>query len=155
MNIENKNRVWKSHFVSIENLPSTPCLLLPKNTPMNVRDTFYTKRTKSSPIELTKKNINPLKTTHLVESLTKFLEWVMDHSNLDFCVALHAKEDDANYMDICQSYGKLHYHLKSPKTMDNVIKKNFNTALEETMNSQINYRRKCSAQVVPLFEESF
>ena len=84
-------------------------------------------------------------TTHLVESLKKFLEWVIDYSNLEFCVALHAKEDDANEMDICQSYGRLHYHVilhsvKFPKTMDKIIKKNFTTALEETMNSQNNYR---------------
>ena len=93
-----------------------------------------------------KKEYNPLKnTTHLVESLKKFLEWVIDYSNLEICVALHAKEDGTNDMDICQSYGKLHYHVilysvKFPKTMDKVIKKNFNTALEETMNSQTNYR---------------
>ena len=93
-----------------------------------------------------KKEYNPLRnTTHLVESLKKFLEWVIDYSNLEFCVALHAKEDDANEMDICQSYGRLHYHVilysvKFPKTMDKIIKKNFTTALEETMNSQNNYR---------------
>ena len=92
-----------------------------------------------------KKEYNPLRnSTHLVESLKKFLKWVIDYSNLEFCVALHAEEDDANEMDICQGYGRLHYHVilysvKFPKTMDKIIKKNFTTALEETMNSQ-NYR---------------
>ena len=84
-----------------------------------------------------KKEYNPLRnTTHLVSSLKRFLEWVMDYSNLEFCVALHAKEDDANEMDVCQSYGRLHYHVilcsvKFPKTMDKIIKKNFTTAFEE------------------------
>ena len=88
-----------------------------------------------------------LVTPHLVESLKKFLKWAIDFSNLEFLVALHLKEEESggSETDVCLGFGRIHYHLmlysvKFPKTMDKLIKKNFNIALGETMISKSSYK---------------
>ena len=54
-------------------------------------------------------------------------------------VTLHSQDDnEKNETDICYDCGRNHHHLvfysvKFPKTKDKLIKKNFNTALSETM----------------------
>ena len=76
-----------------------------------------------------KKEIIPLRNTlHSVSGLKHFFELVIDYSNLEYCRPLHTKEDDANEMDVCQVYGRLHYHdhvilysVNFPKTMDKII----------------------------------
>ena len=78
-------------------------------------------------------------TSHLVESLRKFLKWAIDVSNLEFSVTLHSQGDnEKNETGICYDYGRTHYQLvfysvNFPKTLDKLIKKKFNTALLETM----------------------
>ena len=87
-------------------------------------------------------------TPHLVESLKKFLKWAIDFSNLEFSMALHLRSEqdcDRSEEDICHELGQMHYHLifystKFPKTMDKIVKKNFNLALTETMGPDNSYK---------------
>ena len=98
---------------------------------------------------MAKKEFNPLITTpHVVESLKYFLNWAIDFSNLVFSVALHLRSEqdfDRSEEEICHEFGRMHYHLlfystKFPKTMDKIVKKNFNLALKETMGPDNSYK---------------
>ena len=81
---------------------------------------------------VSKKEFNPLMTTHhLVGSLKKILHWAIDFWNLEFWVALHFKteqDSDRSEEDICDDFGRMHYHLmfystEFPKIMDKISKK--------------------------------
>ena len=112
---------------------------------------------------LAKKEFRPLSVTpHLVESLRIFLNWAMNFSNLEFSVTLHSQDDnEKNDTDICYDYGRIHYHLvfycvKFPKTMDKLIKKNFNTALLETMvGSHSSYKIEMFSTASAAFKKEF
>ena len=55
-----------------------------------------------------KKEFNPWMTTHLVESLKKFLKWAIDFSNLQFSVALHLRteqDSDLSEKHVCHDFG--------------------------------------------------
>ena len=74
---------------------------------------------------------------HLVESLKKFLKWAINFSNLDVSVALRLRteqDSDRSEEDICHEFDRMHYQLifystEFAKTMDKIIKRNFNLAL--------------------------
>ena len=110
-----------------------------------------------------KKEFQPLSLTpHLVESLRKFLKWAIDFSNLEFSVTLHSQDDnEKNETDICYDYGRTHYHLvfysvKFRKTLDKLIKKNFNTALLETMvGSHSSYKIEMFSTASAAFRKEF
>ena len=84
-----------------------------------------------------------------MESLRKFLKCAIDFTNLDNSVTLLSQADnEKNEPDICYDYRRTHYHLvfysvKLTKTMDKLIKKDFNTALLETM---VGSHRSCKIE---------
>ena len=97
-----------------------------------------------------------------MESLRKFLKRAKLFSNLEFSVTLHAQDDnEKDETDICYDYGRIHYHLvfysvKIPKTMDKLIKKNFDTALLETMvGSHSSYKIEMFSTVSAAFRKEF
>ena len=112
---------------------------------------------------LAKKEFQPLSVTpHLVESLRKFLKWAIDFSNLEFSVTLNSQDDnEKNETDICYDYDRIPYHLvfysvKFPKTMDKLMKKNFNTALLETMvGSHSSYKIEMFSTASAAFRKEF